>query len=415
MGITTPTDIQHAIPQAGEQASLPALSKPVPDQPYRPIGIRLASLVQSRSKQGLQTNTLQALVADLAGEQAELIMPLRDLVSRPGFRALIPLACSGKGQLQRDALIDEMGRTFAPPVIAAIRDVLDGFLEVSGSASPGTQRAAADPWDIPETVVMPGMDPQESSAPSSAPAAHAASASEPAPASGLSIAQLAGIAALCTALAAGGFAVLRSTVVCEPLGWCKADTKGKAASTEPSAGLKRAQDAARSMENADSLAAHETSLLELERALTELEDERLSEENGKERDRLQAEAQAGRRLLNEEQAHRNQVQQAARLLQDPSQADQAKLTATTAALEAIPARSFAAEEAGRIKADLARLQPRLESASTADRAPASQPREQERPPIRAQIPYTAPPAPRPQPARPAAPNQGSPYRDEPLW
>ena len=387
----------------------------MPDQPYRPIGIRLASLVQSSSKQGLPTNTLQALVADLAGEQAELIMPLRDLVSRPGFRALIPLACSGKGKLQRDALIDEMGRTFAPPVIAAMRDVLDGFLEVSGPGSPGTQRAAADPWDIPETVVMPGTDPEQSRAPFSAPAAHAASASEPTPPSGLSIAQLAGIAALCAALAAGGFAMLRSTVVCEPLGWCEAETKNKGASTATSTGLQRAQDAARSMGNADSLTAHETSLLELERALKDLEGVGLSEENRKERDRLQAEAQAGRRLWNEEQAHRNQVQQAARLLQDPSQADQAKLTATSAALESIPARSFAAEEAGRIKADLARLQPRLESAPTGDRPPASQPRGQERPPIRAQIPYTAPPAPRPQPVRPAAPSQDSPYRDEPLW
>ena len=54
------------------------------------------------------------MAADLAGDQSELVLPLKDLVSRPSFRSLATVAGRQSAVLQRDVLLQELAITFAP-------------------------------------------------------------------------------------------------------------------------------------------------------------------------------------------------------------------------------------------------------------------------------------------------------------
>ena len=75
---------------------------------------------------------LQGVVADLTAGQSDLQAPLRDLVSRQSFAALLPHARSSGGLIQRDALIQEISRVYHPDVLVQVEDVLNGFLDASG-------------------------------------------------------------------------------------------------------------------------------------------------------------------------------------------------------------------------------------------------------------------------------------------
>ena len=75
---------------------------------------------------------LQGVVADLTTGQSDLQAPLRDLVSRQSFAALLPHARSNGGLIQRDALIQEISRVYHPDVLIFIEEVLNGFLDSKG-------------------------------------------------------------------------------------------------------------------------------------------------------------------------------------------------------------------------------------------------------------------------------------------
>jgi hypothetical protein len=75
---------------------------------------------------------LQGVVADLTAGQSDLQAPLRDLVSRQSFAALLPHARSSGGLIQRDALIQEISRVYHPDVLIFIEQVLNGFLDSKG-------------------------------------------------------------------------------------------------------------------------------------------------------------------------------------------------------------------------------------------------------------------------------------------
>lgn len=75
---------------------------------------------------------LQGVIADLAAGESELIAPLRDLVSKQSFTALLPYARSNGGLIQRDALIQEISRVYHPDVLVRVEEVLNGFLDASG-------------------------------------------------------------------------------------------------------------------------------------------------------------------------------------------------------------------------------------------------------------------------------------------
>ena len=70
---------------------------PQQQKQYKAIGGRLAVVLREHHGQPFTTATLQAIAADLVGARTELLLPLKDLVSRPGFQQLIAKAGSGSG------------------------------------------------------------------------------------------------------------------------------------------------------------------------------------------------------------------------------------------------------------------------------------------------------------------------------
>lgn len=126
-------------------------------QRYRGIGSQLADFLQSSGGSFPDPGVLQGVVADLTASNEELIIPLKALVSHPGFRALVAIAGSGKGNLQRQALLQDLTATFSAQMISALSDVLGGILalpeEASNCAAASTGRlrhAPAAHADIPQ-------------------------------------------------------------------------------------------------------------------------------------------------------------------------------------------------------------------------------------------------------------------------
>ncbi len=96
------------------------------------LGCRLGDYVQQQKGTVPSSQSLQGVVADLATCFPDLQAPLRDLVSRQSFAALLPHARSGGGLIQRDALIQEISRVYHPDVLFHVEQVLNGFLDASG-------------------------------------------------------------------------------------------------------------------------------------------------------------------------------------------------------------------------------------------------------------------------------------------
>jgi hypothetical protein len=102
---------------------------------YRSIGAQLASYLRSWNGLLPESSVLQAVVADLAGSDTELVLPLKALVGKPGFRSLAALAGSGTGEIYRNALLMEMKATFTPQVLDALSELIDGLLDLKLSTS----------------------------------------------------------------------------------------------------------------------------------------------------------------------------------------------------------------------------------------------------------------------------------------
>jgi hypothetical protein len=98
----------------------------------RRIGRELGQYVRSQSESLPMLGALQGVVADLAASLPDLQTPLRDLVSRQAFIALLPHALSAGGSIQRDALIQEISRVYNADVLVEVEEVLNGFLDSSG-------------------------------------------------------------------------------------------------------------------------------------------------------------------------------------------------------------------------------------------------------------------------------------------
>lgn len=72
---------------------------------------------------------IQGLLSDLLIDD-DLLVPMRDAVSRPTFLSLYELIGSGRGSLQRDALLQDLSRSYLPVVVAQIRVLLNGMLNI---------------------------------------------------------------------------------------------------------------------------------------------------------------------------------------------------------------------------------------------------------------------------------------------
>ena len=98
----------------------------------RRLGSQFGEYVSRQKGNVPSPAALQGVIADLAAGESELIAPLRDLVSKQSFAALLPYARSNGGLIQRDALIQEISRVYHPDVLVRVEEVLNGFLDASG-------------------------------------------------------------------------------------------------------------------------------------------------------------------------------------------------------------------------------------------------------------------------------------------
>lgn len=97
---------------------------------YRIIGAQLARYIRERSGDLPSQTVLQAVVADLAAAEVDLVLPLKALVAKPSFRALSKLAGSGGGAIQRDALLGDLKTTFSLEICEKLADLINGFLDL---------------------------------------------------------------------------------------------------------------------------------------------------------------------------------------------------------------------------------------------------------------------------------------------
>jgi hypothetical protein len=409
---------------------------------WRELGARLAISLGHSNSRGLSHGAittparLQGLVADLAAEHQNLLLPLKDLVTRPAFQALIPKALSGSGAVQRDVLIQDMEATFSQQVIAALAELLDGFLDLPpGSAEaqpPAPPPPAPGPPAPAPTPAPPAPPAPPASAPPPPPAASVAAAQpqpgpvwpdQPAPParasaparpaeSGIPVLRLA-LLSLVTAIAvAAGLVALRSTELCSLVGLCAG---GQVASHAAQA-LEAAEQAAQDLRQANSLRAYERALAELERHLLVLTTARLTPQQTERLQQLDQAAREARDVLADERNDGRRLERVAQALssarQSTGEEQAALLAAANDELDAIPPRSFSAAEAKRLRRQLEQLAraalvaepvpPEEAGESPADDGSAS-PQDPATPP-----PSTAPAPPLPQPPPPPLPPLPSP-------
>ena len=224
---------------------------------HRDIGTRLAHHLRQRQGDWPTTALLQAIVADLVASRIDLALPLNDLVSRPAFRALFNRAASGtgSGMLERDALLQDLRRTFSAEVVNDLAEVLNGIL------------------DLPQGSVQLDRDSREAiqAIPSQLPALVAA-APEPVAAPSRSAGRLLVVSLGTVALVAVGVVAVRTQPLCSVLNLCSAATL-----TSPSeAALQAATVAEQALGRATSLDAYASALEQLERELLKLSGDPLS-------------------------------------------------------------------------------------------------------------------------------------------
>jgi hypothetical protein len=120
---------------------------------FRQAGERLGAYIRASDP---STQQIQALLADLLADD-ELQQPMRDAVSRPRFASLRELAGTGGGSVQREALLQELARSYLPKVVDGIRDVMNGMLNLAAKEVNlqgdfnSAVRQETDPWESPTT------------------------------------------------------------------------------------------------------------------------------------------------------------------------------------------------------------------------------------------------------------------------
>ena len=334
------------------------------------------------------TATLQGIAIDLVGAHTELSLPLRELVSRPAFRSLADKAGTGGGELDRDALLLDMQQTFAPVVVAGLAEVLNGFLDLpSGGASTSM---AAEPLGL-------HRQPVSSATESPLTRNQLRSASRP-----LSRTPLVLLLSLCfAALAAGSVMLLRSSPFCGAFGLCMLAVGPSQTGLE----LQSALAAEQALRRAASLESYSSALEQLEHELFKLSGVPLSPDQQQQRITLQAAIRDARQTLQAELADQEAVNRAVDAIAaakgSPVAAQTPQLTAARQALDAIPPRSFSAEEGRRLRSAIDDLIRESVTQSAPPPPESSSPR---------WTPPEAAPQPKPVPSQPPLPN-----RDQPLF
>ena len=103
---------------------------------YRQVGGRLGAYIRANNPSKQQ---IQGLLADLLAED-ELLATMREVVIRPSFHTLQGLAGSGGGAVQRDVLLQELGRRYLPSVVEEVAQLINGMLDLPGASEAESSR-----------------------------------------------------------------------------------------------------------------------------------------------------------------------------------------------------------------------------------------------------------------------------------
>ena len=94
---------------------------------YRAIGERLYKYTSSLGPGINKTSAAQSALADLLGEHINLLLPLKDLVSRARFISFQAGGKDSENTLLRDGLLDELTRYYNEDVLDDIMEVINGY------------------------------------------------------------------------------------------------------------------------------------------------------------------------------------------------------------------------------------------------------------------------------------------------
>jgi hypothetical protein len=386
---------------------------------YRSIGSRLAVYIRKQHAEIPASAILQSLAADLAAGDADLVLPLKDLVTRPAFRSLTSKAGSGGGSLERHALLLSMQTRYAPQVLDALGEVLSGFLDLpKGSDVPSTAPESREAERHGPHASATSQDPRQHEGQTSPPEPHAERQVKSAsPRTRLPVlTALATATAVCTAF---GAVLLSNPQLCRALGVCA----GQSVPTATERALQAAEAAAQDLRRAKGLADYRQATEQLERELLKLSGDSLTSKQQQERQSLEITAKQARSILGEEEADRMRLDRASQAL-DAAEAlagqDRlAPLESARQSLGEVPPRSFSAAEAGRLRERLLEL----ESAASPGPTAVPEPVAPASPSPSANRAQAAQPAPRsvdtpqrvPRRQTPTGAGTAAPYRDEPLF
>jgi hypothetical protein len=257
---------------------------------------------------------------ELVGADTSLLAPLHDLVGRAAFQRLLASEGAQQRDLQRQRLGQELRQTYSDGMAARLDAVLDGLLEPYAAGHGPRPRGTG-----PRTGGWLGL--------------------------------VALTAA--TTLASGVlFAVVRSNLLCPPLGLCLPGGGGREAAATIEEGLRRAGREAEALESTASLEAFTATLERLDASLLDLVSRRLTPRQEERRQRLQSLADRGHRRLREEQRAQRSLEEAAALIEQlernptagPQRLD--ALAEARARLDEVPGDSFARSDAGKLEGRL---------------------------------------------------------------
>lgn len=391
-------------------SDLDHILKPVTPQDqkqYRSLGGQLATVLRQREGQQLSASTLQAIAADLVGDRTELLLPLKELVIRPGFELLVSKAGSGHGVVERRALLADLERTFSPAVITALEELLGGFLDLPAASAATVSEVRSEPSSTPKAD-RPATQEQQRAGPSRT-AEPAARPQTPTRTSNPVALALWVCLATATVVAAGT-AAIRTPLVCSALGLCQ--------STGPSTAVQQTLDAARravaDLESATSLTSYRNAVAELERELQRLLSETLTPEQRQQQEELADINRKAQAAVLQDEEDQEQLQRAAAALSAARQLkgaeQQVQLATAEQALRSIGTGGFGAAEAIRLRAEVAAIQAEQQPTPVAPVAETPPP-----PPSPRSAAPSAPPAPR-QPVRQAPEaSSGGEWRDQHLF
>jgi len=367
-------------------------------QYYRAIGGQLAVYLRQRGHDLPSAQTLQALASDFAAGHDDLVLPLKDLLLKPAFRQLIPKAGSGKGTLERQALLQSMQNTFAPAVIDALGDVLSGFLDLPKDSTSEAAIPANNPDSIPNT--QPRLFSQENqrqstSQTSNSPSSHSESSAPAKRTSGRTLA-IALLGAGTCVLGLGLIAVTPVTPLCQPLKICLGQQNN---GNDIFSILESGSLAQNSLEQATDLETYQSAASRLDAALSKLNSLELSPYQHLIQQKLQNVSTRARDAIAQEKLDQERllrVQQAIESAKNLSvEGREAQLDAARRDLEPIASSRFAASRARELRQQLDSL------LAESPEAPSSTPADAPTPDS-----YTP---------RPSTPSSSTPWRRQPLW